>query len=103
MRFTLVLLLVWVVGARALGGEPVALRGVAQGTTWHVKFVSPSEKFDAERLQEDIEGVLAEIDREMSTYRADSEISRFNRARAGEWFGVSEAVARVVTASRPRL
>ena len=36
----------------------------------------------------------------MSTYRADSEISRFNRAPAGEWFAVSAAVAEVVAASR---
>jgi thiamine biosynthesis lipoprotein len=36
----------------------------------------------------------------MSTYRDDSEISRFNRARAGEWFDVSPAVAEVVVASR---
>jgi thiamine biosynthesis lipoprotein len=32
----------------------------------------------------------------MSTYREDSELSRFNRAPAGEWFEVSPATAAVV-------
>jgi thiamine biosynthesis lipoprotein len=36
----------------------------------------------------------------MSTYRDDSEISRFNRAPAGEWFAVSPAVVRVVETAR---
>ena len=43
--------------------------------------------------------MLAEIDRQMSTYRTDSEISRFNRAPAGEWFAVSAATAEVVAAA----
>ncbi len=34
----------------------------------------------SDQLQADIEKLLAEIDREMSAYRSDSEISRFNRA-----------------------
>ena len=52
------------------------------------------------RSQADLEKKLAEIDREMSTYRDDSEISRFNRAPSSEWFAVSRDVAKVVTASR---
>ena len=41
--------------------------------------------------------LLGKIDRQMSTYRADSEISRFNRAKAGEWFAVSRGMAKVVS------
>src|SRR4051794_15835592 len=81
-------------------GEIVALQGVAQGTTYHIKYVSPATPVDRDELQRDVEQELAAIDREMSTYRDDSEISRFNRARAGEWFDVSRAVAEVVAASR---
>src|SRR3954462_3151931 len=81
-------------------GETVALQGVAQGTTYHIKYVSTKKSVDRVELQADVEKELAEIDREMSTYRDDSEISRFNRARAGEWFDVSRAVAEVVVASR---
>jgi thiamine biosynthesis lipoprotein len=80
--------------------QTVTLGGAAQGTTWHVKFVVRPDKVDAQRVQEEIERQLATIDRQMSTYRTDSEISRFNRAAAGEWCAVSRAVAEVVAASR---
>jgi thiamine biosynthesis lipoprotein len=100
MRFVLLFLLVLVAAEPAASNDGVMLQGVAQGTTWHVKFVAPTANFDAEGLKGDIEAKLAEIDREMSTYRDDSEISRFNRARGGEWFSVSRAVAEVVAKSR---
>jgi thiamine biosynthesis lipoprotein len=75
------------------------LRGAAQGTTYHIKFVAP-ETTDVQHLQADVEKVLAEIDQQMSTYRPDSEISRFNRAPAGTWFAVPPAIALVVATSR---
>ncbi|HVT29367.1 MAG TPA: FAD:protein FMN transferase, partial [Lacipirellulaceae bacterium] len=81
-------------------GGSVSLQGRAQGTTYHIKFVQPAKAIDADRVQSDVEKLLAQVDREMSTYRADSEISRFNRAPAGEWFAVSQAVADVVSKSR---
>jgi thiamine biosynthesis lipoprotein len=36
----------------------------------------------------------------MSTYRPDSELSRFNRATADKWFPVSDATAKVVSAAQ---
>jgi FAD:protein FMN transferase len=100
MQFTLLLLFVLVSLARSASGETMLLRGAAQGTTYHVKFVPSAKDFDSKELQADIEKKLAEIDRQMSTYRPNSEISRFNQASAGEWFAVSAAVAEVVAASR---
>jgi thiamine biosynthesis lipoprotein len=94
------ILLMLVLVTRDGGPQTVTLHGVAQGTTYHIKFVAPVAGFDSKGLQDDIEKQLAEIDREMSTYRSDSEISRFNRAPAGEWFPVSLDVARVVAKSR---
>jgi thiamine biosynthesis lipoprotein len=71
------------------------------GTTYHVRFVAPeSEPFDPQHLQRDVESLLAEIDRQMSKYRDDSELSRFNRAPAGELFAVSSATAEVVAAAQ---
>jgi FAD:protein FMN transferase len=98
MRFTLVFVVLF--ATRAVMAETVTLRGAAQGTTYHIKFVMPAKKIDAQKLQTDVEHYLAEIDREMSTYRADSEISAFNRAPAKEWFGVSKAIVEVVVAAR---
>jgi thiamine biosynthesis lipoprotein len=94
------ILLLMVLVVREAAPETDTLQGVAQGTTYHIKFVQPAKDFDSKDLQADIEKKLAEIDREMSTYRDDSEISQFNRAPAGEWFSVSRDVAKVVTASR---
>src|SRR4051812_18481438 len=99
MRIGLLLLLVFACSVPA-NDETMLLHGAAQGTTYHVKFVAPAKDFDSKQLQDDIEKTLAQIDRQMSTYRPDSEISRFNRLRADEWFAVSRAVAEVVAASR---
>jgi thiamine biosynthesis lipoprotein len=98
MRFTLVFVVLFV--TRAVVAETVALRGVAQGTTYHIKFVMPTKKVDSKQLQAELDRYLAEIDRQMSTYRTDSEISAFNRAPANEWFGVSSAMVEVVVAAR---
>jgi FAD:protein FMN transferase len=79
--------------------QSLLLRGATMGTTYQIKLVAELATVDHERLQTDVDQVLAEIDRQMSTYRPDSELSRFNRAPAGEWFGVSSATAEVVAAA----
>jgi thiamine biosynthesis lipoprotein len=100
IQFGLVFLWILVLGAMSAKCETIVLRGAAQGTTYHIKVVVPSGGVDAERLQADVDRFLGEVDRQMSTYRDDSELSRFNRAAAGEWFDVSPAVVRVVTEAR---
>ena len=86
--------------ARSGVGETIVLRGAAQGTTYHIKYVAPTKAVDQRQLQVEVEKVLAEIDRQMSTYRNDSEISEFNRAAAGKWFSVSPGVVEVVAAAQ---
>jgi thiamine biosynthesis lipoprotein len=80
--------------------ETVVLRGATMGTTYQIKFVADDHAIDRETLHADVERVLAEIDEQMSTYRPDSELSRFNRAPAGKWFPVSEGVAHVAAAAQ---
>ena len=95
-------------GMLALGvraAEPVAkvrtIQGRAQGTTYSIKFWGEGDRgADAEAVQKGIDEVLARVDRQFSTYRTDSEISRFNRAPAGEWFPVSDEVAFIVHMSK---
>ena len=48
----------------------------------------------------EIEAVLARIDRALSTWRDDSDASRFNRAVAGEWVVVSADLVAVVEIAR---
>lgn len=55
------------------------LSGATMGTTWRVTVVD--EGRDPAPILPMIEGVLAQVDREMSTWRDDSAISEFNRSR----------------------
>jgi thiamine biosynthesis lipoprotein len=80
--------------------EPVMFGGPTMGTTYHVRLVEASNEISVPQLKGEIESLLAEVDRQMSTWRLDSELSRFNRAAAGEWFPVSAATADVVSAAQ---
>jgi thiamine biosynthesis lipoprotein len=66
------------------------------GTTFHVTVVAPPAPLDRHAVADGVAAALGEVDRQMSTYRADSELSRFNRAPPGEWVPVSGATAEVV-------
>ncbi len=67
--------------APARAAEPVTrLSGAAFGTGWRVSLPTDAPARD---LLPGIEAVLAEVDRQMSPWRRDSDISRFNAARAG--------------------
>ena len=61
----------------------VTLRGETMGTTYTVKYVSDGLKQTPapQEVQKQLDGLLEEVNRQMSTYREDSEISRFNRMR----------------------
>ena len=73
-------------------------RGQAQGTTWVVKIVTPApltgdQNVAAGRL---IDREIQAIDVAMSTWRKDSEISRFNALQATTPFPASEGFRTVV-------
>jgi thiamine biosynthesis lipoprotein len=100
MRVALLFVILTAVLAPGIArAETLELRGATMGTTYHIKLVADPALVNADDLQSEIELILARIDRQMSTWRDDSELSRFNRAPAGEWFPVSEAVAAVVAES----
>jgi FAD:protein FMN transferase len=66
------------------------------GTTYTVKIVSPPAGVTGYSVRSLIEQELARIDRAMSGYREDSEISRFNASQSTDWFEVSAELAQVV-------
>ena len=71
--------------------------GPTMGTRYSVKLIAPAEiGISQDDLAMEVDRLLREVNDQMSTYLADSEISRFNRAAAGEWFAVSPATAQVV-------
>ena len=57
------------------------------GTTYSVKVVRPEH--DTQALQAAIDARLETVNEQMSTWRADSEISRFNATRSTAWVPVS--------------
>jgi FAD:protein FMN transferase len=91
------LLLAALLAAPAIAAPPTAtvLTGRTMGTTYRLKYWGAGEA-PTQEMQRAVDRLLTDIDRQMSTYRDDSELSRFNRAPAGEWFDVSAATANVV-------
>lgn len=76
--------------------NPVS-HGATMGTTYTVKIIdSPLGETALKKLRREIDSVLQEINRQMSTYLPDSEISRFNRSTSTTPFNVSTPLADVV-------
>ena len=75
----------------------VALAGETMGSTWHIKICVPEgAERDARAMQGPIEELLEQVNEQMSTYRPDSEISRFNAHASTEPFSISHGFATVV-------
>jgi FAD:protein FMN transferase len=79
--------------------EELAISGPTMGTTYSIKVADPPPKIDGAAVRAAANEVLDRIDRSMSGYRADSEISRFNSAASTQWFDVSSDLAIVVDAA----
>ncbi|MBT4520619.1 MAG: FAD:protein FMN transferase [Halieaceae bacterium] len=75
------------------------LSGHTMGTTWHVSYIPGHDPKSPVDLQRKIEQALDRVNRSMSTYRDDSEISRLNAAAQHQWIAVSPAFARVLEAA----
>jgi thiamine biosynthesis lipoprotein len=84
--------------APARDAQLVQLRGPTMGTQYTVKLVVEGD-FDDGTANAAIADLLERIENAMSTYRPDSEVSRFNRSASADWFAVSSQVVDVVTAS----
>jgi len=69
--------------------------GEAMGTSWHATLASSSDP-DIELIQLNIEVLLAEINREMSTYDPQSSLSLFNSEVSTEWSVLPESVIELI-------
>ncbi|MBK5513014.1 FAD:protein FMN transferase [Pseudomonas sp. TH15] len=52
--------------------------GPTMGSTYSIKYVRHAGGPDSSQVRREVEGILADVDRQMSTYRSDSDIERFN-------------------------
>ena len=76
------------------------IQGRTMGTTYHVKVVSGDFEGIA-GLKEKIDARLVEINDSMSTYKKESEISRFNdMEQAGQAFEISDDFLRVMMTAK---
>ncbi len=78
------------------------LTGETMGTTWTVKVVTRGFRFgprDEEKLKAAVDACLAEVDHRMSTYKPESELSRFNRHAEGTPFQLSDELFHVLQRS----
>jgi len=72
-----------------------SLHGQTMGTFWSLRFVAAAG-FPLASIQSGVQAQLDRVDASMSTYKPDSELSRFNRAVAGSWHSLSAACFDVV-------
>lgn len=80
------------------GASVVVFAGPSMGTSYTVKVASeqPIDEARQTELARAVEDALADVDQRMSTYRSDSEVSRFNRWTETTPFAVSSETAEVV-------
>ena len=76
--------------------QELAIAGPTMGTAYSIKVAFAPADVDVRSLRVATDAVLDRIDRSMSGYRPDSEISRFNASTSTDWFEVSSDLARVV-------
>jgi thiamine biosynthesis lipoprotein len=89
-----------ILAAGCAGKKEVFISGKTMGTTYHITVISGYFK-DADSLKEKIENRLKEINRSMSTYMADSEISRFNAVNSTEEiFHISDDFLQVMSVAK---
>lgn len=88
----------WVAGCSQ---EPsgVHLTGQTMGTTYNVKIANVKD-IDFQKLQDEIDQLLFEVNKQMSTYDPSSELSLFNQWQSTEPFLLSDATLTVMTEAK---
>lgn len=79
----------------------LSIAGSTMGTSYHLKIVSPpNQPLDRVLLEKKIQARLDEIDHKMSTYKTDSDLSRFNRHPINDWAPISAETFAVIAAGQ---
>lgn len=69
--------------------DPVEITGSAMGSTYAINIISLPAPLSRPRLEQQITQILDDINRSMSTYLPDSELSRINRSSSNDWIPLS--------------
>lgn len=88
---------------RRQASQLLTLTGNTMGTVYSVKIVreeASTAGIDSAAVHSGIDSLLQEVNRQMSTYLPQSEISRFNRSTETGWFPVSPGLYLVLNKAR---
>lgn len=74
-----------------------ALNGPTMGTRWSALFHMPAD-FDIAPVETAMAAAVEEVDEQMSTWKAASDLNRLNAARPGDWVTLPERLLTVLSA-----
>lgn len=92
----LVMLAAGLFGCGSKPGELLQFGGPTMGTTYTVKVVGAPAGITSQTLQAEVDRVLALVNRQISTYDKDSELSRLNQNQSTDWISVSSDLLAVI-------
>ena len=102
MRARLPVFLSFVLLASCNGGDLLPtydLSGSTMGTTFNITLVNPPAEIDLDLLKTTIHDRLEHVENIASTYRDDSDVSRFNAETSTDWARVLPEFCRMVMAA----
>ena len=77
--------------------EQITLAGTTMGTSYHIALPFLTDAFSTPKiLQTEIDQLLTSINRSMSTYDENSELSRFNNHPKTDWIEISQDLLTVL-------
>lgn len=93
----LLLVLSSVVFLTGCNPSQAVINGQTMGTYYSIKYVSKSKSLNEKEVQLKVDKLLEQVNDQMSTYRPESELSRFNSSRnVNKPFPVSIAIIKVI-------
>lgn len=96
VKCSVLLLLIGALAACGSGDSLESFGGPTMGSTYSIKYMRSAGGPTVTEVQPEVEAILAEVDRQMSTYRSDSDIERFNRLPANSCQPMPEGVLQLV-------
>jgi thiamine biosynthesis lipoprotein len=91
---------IWWLSPFLVAGDLSTVAGPAMGTTYRVTLAHDVPGMSLGEVHREVERVLARVDLSLSTWRPDSDASRFNEAQPGEWIDVAPDLIAVVAIAR---
>ena len=92
--------LAWLLVSGCEGPQQVhSLSGYTMGTEWSVQLVAHPSASELGGVRQEIDAALETVNAQMSTFREDSDISRFNRLSPGETIELPPEFGKVLLAA----